>query len=74
VAGQTLKKLMAYGNLVCPFCTIGRKFPNSFIGKKVRRHWAGLPLLSAKGDSNEIATGSGCPFHQAYVEVFGKKK
>jgi len=48
VAGKTLKKLMAYGNLVCPFCTIGRKFPNSFIGKRVKRHWEnGCPSYKA---------------------------
>ncbi len=33
------KKVLAYLNLVCPFCNIGRKYPDSFIGKMVRRHW-----------------------------------
>ena len=24
---------------ICPGCNIGRKYPDSFIGKKVRNHW-----------------------------------
>ena len=33
------KKLRAGWSKVCPGCNIGRKYPDSFIGKKVRNHW-----------------------------------
>jgi hypothetical protein len=34
-----LKKLLAGWNKVCPGCNIARKYPESFVGKKVRNHW-----------------------------------
>jgi hypothetical protein len=34
-----MKKVLAGWNKICPGCNIGRKYPNSFIGKKVRKHW-----------------------------------
>jgi hypothetical protein len=34
-----LKKVLAGWNKVCPGCNIARKYPDSFIGKKVRNHW-----------------------------------
>jgi hypothetical protein len=34
-----MKKVLAGWNKICPGCNIGRKYPNSFIGKKVREHW-----------------------------------
>jgi len=33
------KKLLAGWSKICPGCNIGRKYPDSFIGKKVRNHW-----------------------------------
>jgi hypothetical protein len=33
------KKVLAYWSVVCPGCNIGRKFPESFIGKRVVEHW-----------------------------------
>jgi hypothetical protein len=33
------KKAMAYWSVVCPGCNIGRKYPKSFIGKRVVEHW-----------------------------------
>ncbi len=33
------KKAMAYWGAVCPGCNIGRKYPKSFIGKRVVEHW-----------------------------------
>jgi hypothetical protein len=33
------KKAMAYWSAVCPGCNIGRKYPKSFIGKRVVEHW-----------------------------------
>jgi hypothetical protein len=33
------KKAMAYWSVVCPGCNMGRKYPNSFIGKRVVEHW-----------------------------------
>ncbi len=30
---------MAYWGAVCPGCNIGRKYPKSFIGKRVVEHW-----------------------------------
>jgi len=34
-----MKKVMAGWSKICPGCNIGRKYPDSFIGKKVRNHW-----------------------------------
>ena len=34
-----MKKILAGWNKICPGCNIGRKYPNSFIGRKVRKHW-----------------------------------
>jgi len=34
-----MKKVLAGWSKVCPGCNIGRKYPDSFIGKKVRDHW-----------------------------------
>ena len=34
-----IKHMLAAWNKVCPGCNIGRKYPDSFIGKKVRKHW-----------------------------------
>jgi len=34
-----IKKIMAYWSLICPGCNIGRRFPDSFIGKMVTNHW-----------------------------------
>ncbi|MGD8345458.1 MAG: hypothetical protein PVI38_00935 [Desulfobacterales bacterium] len=34
-----MKKVLAGWNKICPYCNIGRKYPDSFIGKKVRKHW-----------------------------------
>lgn len=33
------KKVLAAWNKVCPGCNIARKYPDSFIGKRVRAHW-----------------------------------
>jgi hypothetical protein len=33
------KKAMAYWSAVCPGCNMGRKYPDSFIGKRVVEHW-----------------------------------
>lgn len=33
------KKLMGYWNLICPFCNIDMKYPNSTIEKMVNKHW-----------------------------------
>ena len=42
------KQLMAAWGAICPFCTIGRKYPESSIGKKVRKHWEeGCPVNEA---------------------------
>ena len=38
-AKMEMKKLLAGWNKICPGCNIGRKYPDSFIGKKVRKHW-----------------------------------
>jgi hypothetical protein len=35
-----VKKILANWNKICPGCNVGRKYPNSFLGKKVREHWA----------------------------------
>jgi hypothetical protein len=43
-----LKRVLAGWNKVCPGCNIARKYPNSFIGKKVRGHWEkGCPAHDA---------------------------
>ena len=34
-----MKKVLAAWSKICPGCNIGRKYPDSFIGKKVRNHW-----------------------------------
>jgi len=36
---MSIKKVLAGWNKICPGCNIGRKYPDSFIGKKVRKHW-----------------------------------
>jgi len=34
-----IKRVLARWNRICPGCNIARKYPDSFIGKKVRAHW-----------------------------------
>jgi hypothetical protein len=34
-----MKRVLAGWSSICPGCNIGRKYPDSFIGKKVRNHW-----------------------------------
>ena len=34
-----MKKALATWSKVCPGCNIARKYPESFVGKKVRDHW-----------------------------------
>ena len=34
-----MKKVLAGWSKICPSCNIGRKYPNSFLGRKVRKHW-----------------------------------
>ena len=34
-----MKKVLAGWGKICPGCNIGRKYPDSFIGKRVRKHW-----------------------------------
>lgn len=34
-----MKKVLAGWSNICPGCNIARKYPDSFIGKKVRNHW-----------------------------------
>lgn len=42
------KKAMAYWGVICPGCNIGRKYPNSFVGKRVVEHWEkGCPVREA---------------------------
>ena len=42
------KKALAYWGAVCPGCNIGRKYPNSFIGKQIVKHWEkGCPVHEA---------------------------
>ncbi len=36
---KKMKKALAAWNKVCPGCNIARKYPESFVGKKVRDHW-----------------------------------
>jgi len=43
-----MKKVLAWWSKVCPGCNIGRKYPKSFIGQKVRNHWEkGCPTHNA---------------------------
>jgi len=43
-----MKKVLAGWSKICPGCNIGRKYPESFIGKKVRDHWEkGCPSHNA---------------------------
>ena len=43
-----MKKVLAWWNKVCPGCNIGRKYPESFIGQKIRNHWEkGCPFHNA---------------------------
>lgn len=43
-----MKKILAGWSKVCPGCNIGRKYPDSFIGKQVRNHWKrGCPSHNA---------------------------
>ena len=39
-----MKKVMAGWSKICPGCNIGRKYPDSFMGKKVRDHWEKVVL------------------------------
>ena len=42
------KNLLAGWNKICPGCNIARKYPKSFIGKRVRAHWEkGCPAHDA---------------------------
>jgi len=42
------KQLLAAWGSICPFCNIARKYPDSPIGKKVRKHWEeGCPVNEA---------------------------
>ena len=42
------KKALAYWSVICPGCNIGRKYPDSFIGKRVVEHWEkGCPVYEA---------------------------
>jgi len=34
-----MKQVLAGWSKICPGCNIGRQYPDSFIGKKVRDHW-----------------------------------
>jgi len=34
-----IKRVLAGWNRICPGCNIARKYPDSFIGKRVRAHW-----------------------------------
>jgi hypothetical protein len=38
-AKMEMKKVLAGWSNICPGCNIARKYPDSFIGKKVRSHW-----------------------------------
>jgi hypothetical protein len=38
-AKMEMKNVLAAWSNICPGCNIGRKYPDSFIGKKVRSHW-----------------------------------
>ena len=42
------KKALAYWGAACHGCNIGRKYPKSFIGKRVVEHWEkGCPVNEA---------------------------
>ncbi|MEN8265321.1 MAG: hypothetical protein ABFR82_17885 [Nitrospirota bacterium] len=42
------KKALAFWGTICPGCNIGRKYPKSFIGKRVVEHWEkGCPVHEA---------------------------
>ena len=46
--GDMKKQLLAAWGSICPFCNIARKYPDSLIGKKVRKHWEeGCPVNEA---------------------------
>jgi hypothetical protein len=45
------KKAMAYWSAVCPGCNIGRKYPKSFIGKRVVEHWEEQAKKTVKRDA-----------------------
>ena len=46
--GEMKKQLLAAWGTICPFCNIARKYPDSSIGKKVRKHWEeGCPVNEA---------------------------
>ena len=34
-----MKRALAAWSRICPGCNIARRYPESFIGKKVRNHW-----------------------------------
>ena len=34
-----MKQVLAGWSNICPGCNIGRKYPDSYIGKKVRNPW-----------------------------------
>lgn len=40
-----MKKVLAGWSKICPGCNIGLKYPDSFIGKKVRNHWKKVASL-----------------------------
>ena len=43
-----MKMVLAGWSKVCPGCNIGLKYPDSFMGKKVRSHWEkGCTALNA---------------------------
>ena len=44
-----MKKVLAGWSNICPGCNIGRKYPDSFIGKKVRK----LPTINEFAISRE---------------------
>ena len=49
------KKALAFWGAACPGCNIGRKYPNSLIGKQVVKHWEkGCPVHEAY---NEVFGG-----------------
>jgi hypothetical protein len=41
-----IKKVLAGWSKICPGCNIGRKYPDSFIGKEVRNHWEVAPPIT----------------------------
>jgi hypothetical protein len=34
-----MKEVLAGWGKICPTCNIGRKYPDSYLGKKVIKHW-----------------------------------